>query len=161
MDRRHWLQQYAPDSKTDVRAHTVRRITEYPTVRQHGAGHFVAQIPHRRVFYAPELHQQWHNMWAAYLASDRKDATVWQEFETLLDVPGFRFDHWTGGRFAEAVVALELQRDGYECFRACSLFRRKRGKLPEVYESVESRLAAVGLPMPRELGTPFVAALVD
>jgi hypothetical protein len=117
------------------------------------SGRFLAQIPHRRIFYAPELYQRWPNMWTAYLASDRTDATVWQEFETLLKVPGFRFAHWTGGRFAEAMVAFELQREGYECFRACSLFRRGRGKLPEVYELAESRLAAAGLPMPREFGT--------
>ena len=55
-------------------------------------------------------------MWKAWLKSDRKDESVWQEFRVLLTSRGFRFhgderrpkSGWTGGRFAESVVALEL-----------------------------------------------------
>jgi len=64
--------------------------------------HTVA-IPHRRNFYQPELHDRWHSMWNAWLASGRRDSSVWHEFECLLQTPGFRFMDWSGGRFAASV----------------------------------------------------------
>jgi hypothetical protein len=92
-------------------------------------------------------------MWRLFKEGGKKDASVFEEFQVLHTIPGFRFAHRNGGLFAESVVALELHHKGYTCFRTCSLFRRRRGKLPEVYEPVEARLARASLPMPREFGT--------
>ena len=61
-------------------------------------------------------------MWQEWLASERTIPSVWEEFEPVLAIPGFRFETHNGGRFAEGLVAWQFYQEGYECFRACALF---------------------------------------
>ena len=118
----------------------------------------MAKIPERRVFYSPDEKRRWSAMWKAWLKSDRKDESVWQEFRVLLTTPGFRFygdegsaeSGWTGGRFAESVVALELLGNGYTCSHACRLFRygKKSGVWLEPTKDLETLLVEADLPLP-------------
>lgn len=77
-----------------------------------------ANIPERTLPYHPELKKRWSQMWREWLASGRKDRSVWEEFQPLLGIPGFRFEAFNGGRFAEALVALDLHQRGYLCTHA-------------------------------------------
>lgn len=113
-------------------------------------GTYAAVVPHRRMFYPLELRERWGPTWLAWLASGRRDRSVWKEFQPLLDTPGFRFHHWEDGRFAECVVALDLLQQGYSVFLAPKLFPSGKalGTSRQVTELVEARLAAAGLPLP-------------
>lgn len=117
-------------------------------------GPYTAKIAHRRVFYAPEEKLRWNRMWEAWIEGGRTTPSVWQEFEILLTIPGFRFFDWHGGRFAESVVALELLRKGYTCSHACRLFRygKKRGTWLEATKHIETLLGEAGLPVPQDFG---------
>ena len=118
------------------------------------AGRYTGAIRHRRVFYATEEKRRWDAMWEAWKKGGRRDPSVWQKFEVLLTIPGFRFYDWDGGRFAESVVALEFLRKGYTCFHACRLFRygKKRGMWLEPTEHIETLLGEARLPLPQALG---------
>ena len=105
------------------------------------SGRYTAEIPHRRIVRPTGSKDRWDDMWDKWKACRRTDPSVWEEFEVLIRMPGFRFHHVNGGRFGEAVVALELHEAGFDCRRACSLFRTGLGKLRDVYEPVEAQLA--------------------
>src|SRR5438309_236145 len=83
----------------------------------------IAKIPHRSIFYSPELEPRFSAMWKAFRESGKTDASAFREFQVLHAIPGFNFQDKNGGLFAESVAALELYGKGYTCFRACSLFR--------------------------------------
>ena len=85
-------------------------------------GNHTAHVPHRHIFYPPKLKDRWDKMWADWLASGRSEPSVWEEFEFLDRTPGFQLLTWNGGRFAEAMVARDLHRQGYKCFLGCKLF---------------------------------------
>jgi len=113
-------------------------------------GHYTSTVPQRVLLYRPERKRDWDTMWRRWKASQRMDRSVWKRFRKVLDIPGFKFDVWNGGRFAEAVVALDLERKGYKCFRACSLFRTGRGKFPETTALAEARLKKSGHRLPHK-----------
>jgi hypothetical protein len=116
-------------------------------------------IPVETISYSETDLERWRALWRAWIASNRTDWSVWEEFEPIARSEGFKFAHRRGPVgffFGEAIVALKRHREGYRCWTGglCSLFRHKLPQLAakvQVTEAVETLLANQRLPRPFDL----------
>ena len=120
------------------------------------AGTYTTTVPERILTYPESAIERWAALWKAWIASDRRDWSAWEEFEPVVKGRGMGFpSHEPGGAFAEAPTAKELHDEGYINWQGrlrCRLFHEPNFANPARAETteIERLLSKADLPIPRD-----------
>jgi len=116
------------------------------------SGEREAVIPVRALHYPRSLRDDWQNRWSKFRESGHQDWRVWGKYARIARECGF--DRWTGsgGYFAEAQAALELEAAGYRVWHGPLLFPYGKNIVSGLDDivAVEAALRRCGLPRPSE-----------
>ena len=124
------------------------------------SGSFTSDVPVRIRSYRPAEREDWRALRTRFVASDYKEWNVWGDWQRLAESGRFVFPlrrnpsayHY----FGEALVALDLEREGYTCWGSCRIFPNNAKQMHDPYLretlAVEARLINAGLPLPSSFG---------
>jgi hypothetical protein len=134
-------------------------ILEWPVPEIRGGGRLTGFIGEIVMPYAPRRLDEWRKYRTRWQKSPRNDYSVWQEYRELLESGHNHYANRAGDGpygWPEALVALQLAKQGFNSWTGVQLFRRTKGEIRAPIkrantEHVLQRLAGDGFPSPRVL----------